>query len=78
MTTQEVMHYVRAQPFRPFRIRMESGRTFDIRHPKMIRVGKLDLHIFTYTGDSLDIHDSWDTVGLSLIESILPLEPSVA
>jgi len=27
----------KAQPFRPFRIRMNSGRTFDIRHPEMVR-----------------------------------------
>jgi hypothetical protein len=34
ITYQRVLDYVRAEPFRPFRIHMASGRTFDIRHPE--------------------------------------------
>lgn len=78
MTPQELLNYVRAQPFRPFRIRMNSGRTFDIRHPEMVRVGKRDLLIFTFVSDSPDVYDRWENVSLLLIESLAPLEASVA
>lgn len=78
MTPQEVLNYVQAQPFRPFRIRMNSGRTFDIRHPEMVRVGRRDVLIFTYVSDSPDVYDRWENVSLVLIESISPLEASVA
>ena len=78
MTPQEVLNYLQAQPFRPFRIRMNSGRTFDIRHPEMIRVGRRDLLIFTFVSDSPDVYDRWENVSLLLIESISPLEASVA
>ncbi len=40
MTPQTVLGYVKAEPFRPFRIHMASGKTFDVRHPEMIKVLK--------------------------------------
>jgi len=57
---------------------MASGRTFDIRHPEMVRVGTRDLIIFKFVSDTPDVYDDWDTIGLLLIESISHLEPSLA
>lgn len=78
MTPQEILNYVRAQPFRPFRIQMNSGRSFEIRHPEMVRVGRRDVLIFSFVSDSPDVYDRWDNVSLLLIESISPLEAPVA
>jgi hypothetical protein len=78
MTPQEVLNYVQAHPFRPFRIRMNSGRSFEIRHPEMVRVGKRDVLIFSFVSDSLEVYDRWDNVSLLLIETLSPLEASVA
>ena len=78
MTSQELLNYVQAAPFRPFRIRMNSGRTFDIRHPEMVRVGRRDAMVFTFVSDSPDVYDKWENVSLVLIESLSPLEASVA
>jgi hypothetical protein len=78
MTPQEVLNYVQAQPFRPFRIRMNSGRSFEIRHPEMVRVGKRDVLIFSFVSDSPDVYDRWDNVSLLLIEFLSTLEASVA
>ena len=78
MTSQEILRYVQAQPFRPFQIRMNSGRTFDIRHPEMLRVGKRDVLIFTFVSDSPLVYDQWANVSLLLIESLTPLEQPVA
>ena len=77
MTSQEVLTYLQVQPFRPFRIRMNSGRTFDIPHPEMVRVGRRDVLIFTFVSDSPDVYDRWENVSLILIESLAPLEASV-
>jgi hypothetical protein len=74
MTPQEILNYVQAQPFRPFRIRMNSGRTFDIRHPEMVRVGRRDLLIFTFVSDVPEVYDRWENLSLLLIESLSPLE----
>jgi hypothetical protein len=78
MTSQEVLNYVQAKPFRPFLIRMNSGRTFEIRHPEMVRVGKRDVLIFTFVSETQDVYDKWENVSLVLIESLSPLEASVA
>jgi hypothetical protein len=78
VTSQEVLNYLQAQPFRPFRIRMNSGRTFEIRHPEMVRVGRRDVLIFTLVSDSPGVYDRWENVSLMLIESLSPLETSVA
>ena len=78
MTPQEVLNYLQVRPFRPFRIRMNSGRTFDIRHPEMVRVGRRDLLIFTFVSDSAEVYDRWENVSLVLIESLAPLETAVA
>jgi hypothetical protein len=78
MTPRELFAYLRAEPFRPFRIHMASGRTFDIRHPEMVRVGKTDLVIFSLVSDEPNVHDKWDTVSQFLIEHISHLEPQAA
>jgi hypothetical protein len=78
MTPQEILNYLKAQPFRPFRITMNSGRTFDIPHPEMVRLGKRDLLIFTFVSDSPDVYDRWENVSLLLVESLAPLETSVS
>jgi hypothetical protein len=78
MTPREVLNYVQANPFRPFQIRMNGGRTFDIRHPEMVRVGRRDLLIFTLVSDAPEVYDRWENESLLLIESLSPLEASVA
>ena len=67
---QEILGYVRAEPFRPFQIRMTSRRTFDIRHPEMIRVGRNSLIVFSFVSDDPALYDRWDTASLMLIESV--------
>ena len=78
MSPQEILRYVRASPFRPFRIHLASGWTFDIRHPEMIRLGTRDMITFKFVRENSEVYEDWDTVGLLLIESISHLEPSIA
>jgi hypothetical protein len=79
MRPEDVLEWVKAVPFRPFRIRLNSGTAFEIRHPEMIKVGRTTLDIFEYTSDDLDIHDKRQMVGLILIERIEPIaSPSAA
>jgi hypothetical protein len=78
MSPQELLNYLHGQPFRPFRIRMNSGRTFDIRHPETVRVGRRDALIFTFVSEDPEVYDRWENVSLVLIESLAPLEAPVA
>jgi len=78
MTPQEILNYLKAQPFRPFRVQMNSGRTFDIRHPEMVRLGRRDMLIFTFVSDLPDVYDRWENVSLQLVESLAPLEAPIS
>lgn len=74
MTPQAVLGYVKAEPFRPFCLHTASGRTFEIRHPEMIKVLKSNVLVFKTTGETLEIPDEWESVSLMLTESVSHLE----
>ena len=63
--------YVLAEPFRPFRIRMASGQTFEIRHPETILVGRNTARV--YTTAASNGHETWHDVSLLFMESLEPI-----
>jgi len=75
MTPRKVVEYVSAEPFRPFRIRMASGQSFDIRHPEMLLVGRTSARVYTATG--ADQNEKWHETSLLLMETIEPLDAPV-
>jgi hypothetical protein len=77
MTPQAILVYMKAEPFRAFRIHMDSGRTFEIRHPEMIKVLKSNALVFKSTGDTPEIPDERDSISLMLAESVSHLEAQV-
>ena len=78
ITPTTLLKYKTAQPFRPFRVHLASGKTFDIRHPQVFQVTKDYLLIFSFTDDQLEIFDDYDTILLKFIEHISDLEVPAA
>jgi hypothetical protein len=74
----QVQEYVKAQPFRPFRLHMASGKTFDIRHPEMIKVAKSCVYVFSFATDEPEIAEKMQMVSLMLTESISHLDSQVS
>jgi len=74
---QELLNYLKATPFRPFRIHMASGDSFDVRHPELVRVGRNSSILFTLVSESPDIFDRWETLSLMLMERISQLDATV-
>lgn len=70
--------YVSAEPFRPFRINMSSGQSFEIRHPEMILVGKSLVRVYQAAGEVPGQPPKWHDASLLLIESVEPLESPAA
>lgn len=54
LTPRNLIEQVSAEPFRPFRIHMASGQTFDVRHPENIAVSRSTAKLFTPLDDSND------------------------
>ncbi len=74
LAPEQILDLVTAEPFRPFRMDLASGRTFEIRHPEMIKVLKSNVLVFKTTGETLEIPDEWESVSLMLTESVSHLE----
>jgi hypothetical protein len=73
MRAEDLLSWNRAVPFAPYRIRLNSGRTFDIRHPEMVRVGRTSANIYTFLGDPADPYERMEMISLVLIESVEPI-----
>ena len=74
MRPDDLLTWLRAAPFVPFRIQLNSGRTFDIRHPEMLRVGFSSVNVYSFVGEPSDPYERMEMVSLALIESIEPIE----
>jgi hypothetical protein len=75
LTGTDLLKWIRKAPFEPFRIRLNSGRTFDVRHPEMALVSATSVILVTYRGDPPDLYEDLQMLGLQLVESIEPIEP---
>lgn len=69
MRDKDLLVYVRAAPFQPFRIVMNSGRTFEVRHPEFADVGRSAVTIDLVTPQGGPTGQSV-TVSLVLIEYV--------
>jgi len=77
MTVQTFRDLFNERPFKPFRIVMSSGQTYEVRHPEMAFVTKTDLLV------GLDIEDdgvpaSFKICSLLHVTAIEPLEATTA
>jgi hypothetical protein len=69
MRPEDVFHYTRAVPFRPFRMVMNSGQSYEVFHPEMVRVGRTTVFVFVAARPQ-DPAERCDMVSLVLIERI--------
>jgi hypothetical protein len=47
MTVQTFRELLAQQPFKPFRLVMSSGQTYDVRHPEMALLTRTDMLVGT-------------------------------
>lgn len=73
MRPDDLLEWVKAAPFRPFKIILNSGTEYKIRHPEMLKVGRTTVNIFTFTNEANEVYERMQMVGLILIERIEPL-----
>jgi hypothetical protein len=69
----DLIGYKRATPFQPFRIVMNDGHSYDVRHPDLVDVGHR-VGIFFYRRKPKGPFDRWETFSLTLISRIVSIE----
>lgn len=74
MTPELLRGYAKAEPFRPFRLYLASGRTFDVRHPEMLKILKSSVLVFKINDQTSEMTEEWESISLMLTESVSHLE----
>ena len=78
MTPSELMEVVFAEPFRPFHIHTASGRTFEVRYPESVAIGRSTLTVYAPPESDPNGPRKWENISFLLIESIAPMNASVS
>ena len=73
MTIRNFARYMSAEPFRPFRIKMVSGQSFEIRHPEMIEMGRSSVRVYRSQETDADGGEQWHDVSMLLMETLEPV-----
>ena len=78
MRPDDLLFWIRAAPFRPFRMHLVGGKSYEIRHPEMLRVGRTSVNIYSFAGKPEDPYERVEMASLVLIERIEPIETPAA
>ena len=73
---RELLSHLKKMPFTPFRIILNSGKTIDVPHPEMVRVGKVTFVVFEPDAQDTEYYDIYSTVSLFLVARIEHREPA--
>lgn len=77
MRPEDIREFLRRQPFQPFRLTLTDGRTYEVRHPELLMVGRSTVAIgLTRPEDPEPVYDRLVTVSLLHIMQAEPLESS--
>ena len=82
MRPEDFRDYLRKQPFRPFRVTLTDGRTYEVHHPELAMVGRSTVIIgLARPNEPEPVFDRHVTVSLlhiMQIESIVPATEGAA
>lgn len=81
MRPDDLHQLLRRQPFQPFRLHLSNGRTYDVRHPELVLVGRSSLIIGTPAPEwPFPVVADYDVVALLHINDVkfLPAGPAPA
>ena len=76
MTVQTFRNLLAAQPFKPFRLVMSSGETYDVRHPEMAFLTRSSILVGIDVED--DIPAEFRICSLLHVATIEPIEGQAA
>ena len=75
MRPEDIRQFLRQEPFRPFRLTLTDGRTYDIRHPELVAIGRSSLFIgFPRQDDPEPVYDDYLIVSLLHIMQAQPVD----
>lgn len=73
MPPADLLRLLRAQPFTPFRIHLDDGRTFEARHPDFVLVGTASAIVATPDQLNQGLFSAYEILALRHITSLQPI-----
>jgi hypothetical protein len=75
MFAKDVLEFVRRRPFRPFRLTLTDGRSYEVRHPELAVVGKTTVFLgIPAPGDEDLVYDQFKILDLLHIMEAEPID----
>jgi hypothetical protein len=69
---------LRQRPFAPFRIHLDDGIVYEVRHPEMVLVGTATAHVYFPDPAHPGMFASWEVVALQHVTRLEPIQPAAA
>lgn len=74
MKLREVINFIAAEPFQPFRIKVADGRSFEVQYPDDVSAGINIVRVYGAIDDGNGSQEQWHKIPLALIEAIEPIQ----
>ena len=79
MNKSELIEWIKAQPFRPFRIVTSDGESHEVRHPELVRLGSDQrgrvLYLFEPVADDVvEVKVPPKTINFTHVTTLEPVE----
>ena len=76
MRPEDIRELLHTEPFKPFRVHLSDGRTFDIHHPEFVFVLRSRLDIGVADNSGSEFPDRTERCALLHIVSVEELQPA--
>jgi hypothetical protein len=76
MPSAELLQMLRARPFLPFRIYLDDGTLYEVRHPELVMVSVASAIVAFPDPDHPGHYRSWEIVDLRHIVRLERIEPA--
>jgi hypothetical protein len=75
MRPEDIRGFLQQKPFKPFRLTLTDGRTYEVRHPELAMVGRSTMAIgLPAPTETTPVYDKLVTVSLLHVMQIEPCE----
>ena len=73
---EDIHNLLHDAPFKPFRLFLSNGRSYEVRHPELVMIGRSSLLIGTPARDvTVTAFDSYSTVSMLHLTDIEMMNP---
>jgi len=72
MTRDDMLQWLRREPFAPFQVHTSGGQLFEVPHPELVAIGQTSMVIY-FAGSN-----RWAEISLLQIDTIEKLEETTA